>query len=472
MPSRPHRATFPRPHLLNARRTRRRAVDLITVLAAMGIFLAGFVIRHSLSNAVDADEIVPVAMLALRFGRRGGMAGTLIAVSLAAIWELDHQDAAVTTIGYLSRGFAFVFIGLFLGSFMDQRRRLETVLMTYFDASLDLLVTADSSGYFTRVNPAWEATIGLTPAEICSRPFLDLVHPDDRAATRIESAHLADGSRDTVKFRNRYLTAAGGYRWLEWNAHGSPADGLIYAAARDISTQVEAELQLANNAKELESKVAERTRELNDARAETLQRLARAGEYRDYETFQHTERVGETAAEIAVGLGLDAEQVELVREAAPLHDIGKLAISDTILLKPGPLTTDEREIMKGHTKAGRRLLSGSRSPVLEMAAVIAMSHHERWDGKGYPEGLAGESIPLVARVVAVADIFDALTHDRPYKSAWPVEQALAEIELMAGCHLDPRAVDAFLATAQARAGEPGDPTGSSDARQHLARVSG
>ena len=128
--------------------------------------------------------------------------------------------------------------------------------------------------------------------------------------------------------------------------------------------------------------------------------------------------------------------------------------------------------MQGHTEAGRRLLSGSRSPVLEMAATIAMSHHERWDGKGYPEGLAGESIPLVARVVAVADVFDALTHDRPYKSAWPEEQALAEIELMAGSHLDPRAVDVFLATAQARAGEPGGPTGSSDARQHLARVSG
>jgi len=418
----------------------------MTVLAATAIFMAGFVMRHGLSNAVDADEIVPVALLALRFGRRGGLAGALIAVLLAATWELGHQDAAVTVIGYVSRGLAFVFVGLFLGSFMDQRHRLERALITYFDASLDLLATADSSGYFTRVNPAWEATIGLTPEEICSRPFIEFVHPDDRAATLTESAHLADGSRDTVKFRNRYLTADGSYRWLEWNAHGSPGDNLIHAAARDISTQVQAEQQLASNAKMLETKVAERTRELNDARAETLQRLARAGEYRDYETFQHTERVGAIAAEIAERLGFKADQVELMREAAPLHDIGKLAISDTILLKPGPLTPEERQIMQGHTEAGRRLLSGSRSPVLEMAAVIAMSHHERWDGKGYPEGLTGESIPLVARIVAVADIFDALTHDRPYKSAWPVEQALAEVEMMAGSHLDARAVDAFFAS--------------------------
>ena len=245
------------------------------------------------------------------------------------------------------------------------------------------------------------------------------------------------------------MTADGDYRWLEWSAHASP-EGLIHAVARDISTQVAAEQQLANSASLLEAKVSERTRDLEEARAETLQRLARAGEYRDYETFQHTERVGSSAAEIAEQLGLDSKQVELIREAAPLHDIGKLAISDTILLKPGPLTPEEREIMQGHAEAGRRLLSGSRSPVLQMAATIAATHHERWDGAGYPEGLAGDSIPLVGRVVALADVFDALTHDRPYKSAWPLERAVATIKDIAGEHLDPRLVAAFLRTPTAR----------------------
>ncbi len=194
-----------------------------------------------------------------------------------------------------------------------------------------------------------------------------------------------------------------------------------------------------------ERRVEERTRELVDARAETLQRLATAAEYRDGDTFQHTERVGATAAEIAARLGLAADQIGLLREAAPLHDVGKLAISDTILLKPGKLSAEEYEVMKTHAELGARLLSGSSSPVLQMATVIAASHHERWDGAGYPAGLAEQAIPRVGRIVAVADVFDALTHERPYKPAWPVEQAIAEIERAAGSQFDPGVVAAFLA---------------------------
>jgi hypothetical protein len=195
---------------------------------------------------------------------------------------------------------------------------------------------------------------------------------------------------------------------------------------------------------DLERRVEERTRELVDARAETLQRLATAAEYRDGDTFQHTERVGVTAAEIAARLGLATDQIGLLREAAPLHDVGKLAISDTILLKPGKLSAEEYEVMKTHAELGARLLSGSSSPVLQMATVIAASHHERWDGAGYPAGLAEKAIPRVGRIVAVADVFDALTHDRPYKSAWPIEQAIAEIEGAAGGQFDPGVVAAFL----------------------------
>jgi putative two-component system response regulator len=182
------------------------------------------------------------------------------------------------------------------------------------------------------------------------------------------------------------------------------------------------------------------------ARAETLQRLALAAEYRDDATYHHTERVGIAAEEIASALGLTPQEARLLGEAAPLHDIGKLAISDAILLKPGPLSGQEFEVMKTHAALGASLLSGSSAPVLQVATVIAASHHERWDGTGYPAGLVGQAIPLVGRVTAVADVFDALTHERPYKSAWTPEQAILEIHRAAGSQFDPRVVAAFLTT--------------------------
>lgn len=419
-------------------RPRRRWLTLgapETIALAIALFLGILVLREIDVNVADADEILfvlPIALLALRFGLRGGLAGALLGFGLIVAWDLFDPGGAIAVKGYVIRGVAFLLLGTLLGSFVDQRRRLQAELLRYYDASLDMLATADLHGRFTRVNQAWQRTLGHSPETMCSRPFIDFVHPEDREATIAESAVLADRSHNTVSFRNRYCAADGSYRWLEWTASSSPPDGVIHAVARDITVLREAEQQLANNAQLLETKVAERTRELEDARAETLQRLAIAAEYRDDDTSQHTERVGVTAAEIAARLGLAAEQVELLREAAPLHDVGKLAISDTILLKPGKLSAEEYEVMKTHAELGARLLSGSSSPVLQMAAVIAATHQERWDGTGYPAGLAGEGIPLVGRIVAVADVFDALTHDRPYKSAWPTEQAIAEIRRVAG----------------------------------------
>ena len=275
-------------------------------------------------------------------------------------WEFSHQDAAVTVVGYLSRGVAFVALGLILGTFIDQRHRLEAELLRYFDESLDLLATADSVRASSRVSiPAWESALGFTPERAVLAAVPRSRPPRrSRGYRRPSPPRLAAGPRDTVKFRNRYLTSDGSYRWLEWNAHGSPRDKLIHAAARDISTQVEAEEQLANNARVLETKVAERTRELDAAHAETLQRLARRGRVsrrRDLPAHRtgREDRGGDRGV-----LALDNEQVELVREAAPLHDIGKLAIPDGILLKPGPLTPDERKIMQGHAEAG----AGACSP--------------------------------------------------------------------------------------------------------------
>jgi putative two-component system response regulator len=203
-------------------------------------------------------------------------------------------------------------------------------------------------------------------------------------------------------------------------------------------------LQLASHNDELEHRVAERTVELERARLEVLERLARAAEYRDDNTGEHTQRVGHISALVATALGREAEEVELIRRAATLHDVGKIGIPDSILLKPGPLTDAEMDVMRGHTRIGASILSGSDVPLLRMAASIAQSHHEHWAGSGYPEGRQGEAIPLVGRIVAVADMFDALTHARPYKAAWTRGQAVGEITRCSGGHLDPAVVEAFL----------------------------
>ncbi|AIE86007.1 HD domain-containing phosphohydrolase [Fimbriimonas ginsengisoli] len=193
----------------------------------------------------------------------------------------------------------------------------------------------------------------------------------------------------------------------------------------------------------LEQTVQERTKDLELAQLETVQRLAIAAEYRDDQTGMHANRVGIVSGLIAQTMGFTPSEVEVMVQAAALHDVGKIGISDVILRKPGKLTTEEFEVMKEHTKIGARILSGSTSPVLKLAEGIALSHHERWDGTGY-WGLKGEEIPLSGRIVSVADVFDAMTHQRPYKEAFPCVVALEEIRSQSGKQFDPRAVEAFL----------------------------
>jgi putative two-component system response regulator len=194
----------------------------------------------------------------------------------------------------------------------------------------------------------------------------------------------------------------------------------------------------------LEEKVLRRTMELEEAQIEILERLALAAEFRDDATRQHTQRVGQWSARLARKLGLPDAVADLLRRAAPLHDLGKVAVPDGILLKLDRLTHDERRVMQTHTQIGAKILSGSNHPLLQLAEQIALTHHEHWDGGGYTPGMRGEAIPLVSRIVAVVDVFDALTHARPYKQAWPVEQAIKEIESESGRHFDPRVVQAFL----------------------------
>jgi putative two-component system response regulator len=193
----------------------------------------------------------------------------------------------------------------------------------------------------------------------------------------------------------------------------------------------------------LEEKVEQRRQELQEAQREILDRLALAAEFRDDDTRQHTARVGEISAKIAQEMGLPDSVVDVIRKAAPLHDLGKIGMPDDILLKLGKLTDDEFDVMQSHTEIGARILSGSSHAILQTAEQIALTHHERWDGSGYLNGLAGENIPLASRIVAVADVFDALTHRRPYKEPWPVDRALDEIERLQGQRFDPRVVSAL-----------------------------
>jgi methanogenic corrinoid protein MtbC1 len=199
--------------------------------------------------------------------------------------------------------------------------------------------------------------------------------------------------------------------------------------------------------REVETSTSELKRamsELEIAQAETVQRLSMAVEFRDEDTGAHIERIGRFSVLLAEHIGMDAEFCERLRHAAPLHDVGKVAIPDAILLKPGPLTPEERAIVETHAEEGHRLVRGSSSSILDMAATIALSHQEKWDGSGYPRGLKGEAIPIEGRVVAVADVFDALTSDRVYRKAFSVDEAIQMMREQRGRHFDPVLLDAFM----------------------------
>lgn len=201
--------------------------------------------------------------------------------------------------------------------------------------------------------------------------------------------------------------------------------------------------ELRNQNEDLEERVRARTLELSAAQDEIINRLVAAAEYRDDVTGRHADRVGVLSSLMARELGMHPEAISLIKRAATLHDVGKIGIPDAILMKPGPLTAMEVTLMREHVQIGARILEGSDFPLLQMAACIALTHHERWDGMGYL-GIVGVDIPLVGRIVALADAFDSMTHTRPYKGAASVEQALEWVKEDSGSHFDPRVADALL----------------------------
>jgi putative two-component system response regulator len=221
------------------------------------------------------------------------------------------------------------------------------------------------------------------------------------------------------------------------------------AGARDFlgkpldPTEVVARVENVLAAAELSAHGGEMTVALQRSQLESIERLARLAEYRDDATYEHPQRVGRTAALLAERLGLAGEVVDAIRSAAPLHDVGKVGVPDRILLKPSRLTAAEFELMKSHTVIGAEILGGSTWPMLQLAEEIALSHHERWDGTGYPDGKHEDEIPMSGRIVIVADNFDALTHSRPYARAWEPDKAAGEIRRQSGQHFDPEVVEAF-----------------------------
>lgn len=225
-----------------------------------------------------------------------------------------------------------------------------------------------------------------------------------------------------------------------------PIDRVEFSArARNMLLLRQGQKFLADRAEHLAELVDERTREIREREKELIFRISRAAEFRDPETGAHIQRMAHYSQVIARGLGLDAKAQALILEAAPMHDVGKIGIPDYILLKPGRLSPEEFEVMKGHARLGHELLKDSGSETLRAGAEVAISHHEKYDGSGYPNGLKGYAIPLFGRIVAVADVFDALTSERPYKKAWSLEEARRYLENGRGCHFDPLCVEALLA---------------------------
>jgi putative two-component system response regulator len=230
-----------------------------------------------------------------------------------------------------------------------------------------------------------------------------------------------------------------------WDFLTKPFDATeLLLRVRNFLRSREMHVRVERQNKDLASVVQRRTKHVIRARTEALECLARAAEFRDDMTGEHARRVADMSGEIAQAIGLNKSTVELIRTAAPLHDIGKISISDSILQKPGRLTFEEYEIMKGHVATGGDIIGNVKSPQLRKAREIALYHHENWDGTGYPHGMSGSQIPVSARIVAVADTFDALISERPYKPAWPRSHAVEEVCRLSGTRFDPVVVEAFL----------------------------
>ncbi|GAA5513157.1 hypothetical protein Dcar01_01883 [Deinococcus carri] len=340
----------------------------------------------------------------------------------------------------------------------------RNLLQAVVDGVPESIFVKDPQGRYVMINAAGAARIG--------RPVGDILGRDDRAlfpAVTAEAAHRRDThvltTGETASYEVTDLLPDGSYRTFLSNKSvyrdsQGQIQGLI-GTVLDITERKLAEATIHQQNEVLAALVRQRTQEVEQAQLEVLERLARAAELRDDNTGEHVRRVARTAAGLARRLGLAEDEVRLIERAAPLHDVGKIGVPDAVLLKPGRLTPEEFRLVQAHTELGASLLAGDSSRLVSAACEIALTHHERWDGRGYPLGLAGEAIPLSGRIVAVADVLDALTSERPYKPAWTRAEALQEIRAQADAQFDPAVVAALEALLQEEEeegdGEPGRP---------------
>jgi putative two-component system response regulator len=334
---------------------------------------------------------------------------------------------------------------------MTEFAHMRLLLVHGPSAGGDLIADALAQAGYGDVNssPEPERILDLCMSE---RPDLILLDLDVGGASHRaleEIRHMTDGvaalpvlglTEDTSREMRSWAFAAG-----VRDVVNKPVDATELCARVRNALQVRhLQRQLNDRNAILREAIRERTGEVDTAR-ESLSILAAIADFHDDDSSQHAQRVGVAAARIAQALDLDEQFVATIRDAAPLHDIGKVGISRRILLKPDKLTPAEWMHMTRHVEIGARILATARSPVLRMASEIAGTHHERWDGNGYVAGLLGAEIPLAGRITALADVWDTLTHERPYKAAWDEERALAEIDSQAGAQFDPRVVEAFRA---------------------------
>ena len=306
----------------------------------------------------------------------------------------------------------------------DSLRVREQRTRRILETANDAVISTDGEGRITSWNASAQRMFGWTRAEALGLDGPATLFPDG-LGDRQPSDFVADGN-PALETVARHRDGQDVQVEISVSTVREPEGWVFHAFLRDVT-----ERRLAHE-------------RLEATQHEVLQRLAIAAEYRDDATGEHTRRVGDLSAQIAKAIGSDDGDVDLIRRAAPLHDVGKVGIPDALLLKPARLTGDEFEVVKLHAEMGAEMLAGRGFPLLETAEWIARSHHERWDGSGYPAGLCGEEIPQVGRIVALADVYDALTHARPYKPAWTHTDALAQIRTERGRHFDPTLVDAFL----------------------------
>ncbi|MBF0201486.1 MAG: response regulator [Desulfamplus sp.] len=329
-------------------------------------------------------------------------------------------------------------------NFLDHKQLQYTVLVVDdVVENIDVLRGALSDEYRIRATTSGKAA--LSAAAKNPQPdiiLLDIMMPEMdgyEVCRRLKKNPLT--SHIPVIFvtaKNEEVDELKGFETGAVDYINKPISGAITKA------RIKTHLALSNQQKYLEHQVQEKTRELHETRLEIIKRLGKAAEYKDNDTGLHIERISRYCYHIAKSLGLDESQAYLIMQASPMHDIGKIGVPDHVLKKPGKLDEIEWSQIVPHPEIGAGILDGSRSELLDTARIIALQHHEKWDGTGYPSGLQGEDIHMFARITAVADVFDALTSKRPYKKAWPSKKAVEHITLNKGTHFDPQIVDAFI----------------------------